>query len=103
MHHKLWNGAARGDGSGRVCGDDPDTEILDISMDRRMPTVVEAVTQEGMVFLIRGSGTMAEWQEVLPKMDGLIRERALPPLTEMERQTIIRYLSSHCEIVRLSS
>ena len=41
--------------------------------------------------------TMAEWQEVLPKMDGLIRERALPPLTEMERQSIIRYLSSHAK------
>ena len=28
-------------------------------MDGCMPTVVEAVTQEGMVFLIRGSG---QWQ-----------------------------------------
>lgn len=41
--------------------------------------------------------TMTEWLEVLPKMDRLIRERALPPLTEMERESIIRYLNSHAK------
>ena len=41
--------------------------------------------------------TMAEWQEVLPKMDRLIRERGLPPLTELEREAIIRYLSHHAK------
>ena len=41
--------------------------------------------------------TMAEWQEVLPKMDRLIRERGLPPLTEPEREAIIRYLSHHAK------
>lgn len=41
--------------------------------------------------------TMAEWLEVLPKMDRLIRERALPPLAEMERESIIRYLNSHAK------
>ncbi|TKS59084.1 MAG: hypothetical protein EWM73_03373 [Nitrospira sp.] len=41
--------------------------------------------------------TMAEWQEVLPLMDGLIRERGLPPLTEPEREAIIRYLSHHAK------
>jgi len=41
--------------------------------------------------------TMAEWQEVLPRMDRLIRERGLPPLTEPEREAIIRYLSHHAK------
>jgi len=41
--------------------------------------------------------TMAEWQEVLPKMDRLIREGGLPPLTEPEREAIIRYLSHHAK------
>jgi hypothetical protein len=41
--------------------------------------------------------TMAEWQEVLPIMDRLIRERGLPPLTESEREAIIRYLSHHAK------
>jgi mono/diheme cytochrome c family protein len=39
--------------------------------------------------------TMAEWQEILPKMDRLIRERGFPPLTEPEREAIIRYLIHH--------
>ena len=41
--------------------------------------------------------TMAEWHEVLPKMDRLIREGGLPPLTEPEREAIIRYLSHHAK------
>ena len=41
--------------------------------------------------------TMAEWQEVLLKMDRLTRERGLPPLTEPEREAIIRYLSHHAK------
>ncbi|PJA78470.1 MAG: hypothetical protein CO149_03880 [Nitrospirae bacterium CG_4_9_14_3_um_filter_51_5] len=41
--------------------------------------------------------TMAEWQEVLSKMDRLIRERGLPPLTKPEREAIIRYLSHHAK------
>lgn len=41
--------------------------------------------------------TMTEWQEVLPKMDRLIRERGLPPLTEPEREAIIRYLGHHAK------
>jgi hypothetical protein len=41
---------------------------------------------------------MAEWrQEILPKMDRLIRERGLPPLTEPEREAIIRYLNHHAK------
>ena len=41
--------------------------------------------------------TMAEWQEVLPKMDSLIRKKGLPPLTEPEREAIIRYLIRHAK------
>jgi len=53
---------------------------------------------------IRGHGvpdprfrTMAEWEQILPKMDRLIRERALPPLTESERDAIVRYLGHHAK------
>jgi hypothetical protein len=41
--------------------------------------------------------TMAEWEEILPKMERLIRERGLPPLTEPERTAINRYLSHHAK------
>jgi mono/diheme cytochrome c family protein len=41
--------------------------------------------------------TMAEWQEVLPQMDRLRRESGLPPLTEPDREAIIRYLSHHAK------
>jgi hypothetical protein len=41
--------------------------------------------------------TMAEWQEVLPKMDRLIHESGLPSMTEPEREAIIRYLSHHAK------
>jgi mono/diheme cytochrome c family protein len=42
--------------------------------------------------------TMAEWrQEILPKMDRLMSESGLPPLTEPEREAIIRYLSDHAK------
>jgi hypothetical protein len=34
--------------------------------------------------------TMEEWHEVLPKMDRMIRERGLPPLTKPKREAIIR-------------
>ena len=39
--------------------------------------------------------TMAEWQEELLNMDRLIHEKGLPPVTEREREAIIRYLSRH--------
>ena len=41
--------------------------------------------------------TLAEWQEILPKMESLIREKGLMPLTEPEREAIIRYLSHHAK------
>ena len=41
--------------------------------------------------------TMEEWQEVLQRMDRLIHESGLPPLTEPKREAIIRYLSRHAK------
>jgi hypothetical protein len=41
--------------------------------------------------------TMAEWYEVLPKMERLIRESGFPPLTVPKREAIIRYLSHHAK------
>lgn len=41
--------------------------------------------------------TMAEWEEILPKMERLIRERGHAPLTDSERETIVRYLSLHAK------
>ena len=41
--------------------------------------------------------TMAEWQKELLNMDRLIHEKGLPPLTEPEREAIIRYLSRHAK------
>jgi hypothetical protein len=41
---------------------------------------------------------MAEWRQgILPKMDRLIRESGLPPLTEPEHEAIIRYLGDHAK------
>ncbi len=41
--------------------------------------------------------TMAEWQDLLPKMEQLMREKGLPPLTDPEREAINRYLSRHAK------
>jgi hypothetical protein len=41
--------------------------------------------------------TMAEWQKELSRMEGLMREKGLPPLTDLERETINRYLSRHAK------
>ncbi|NOS80774.1 MAG: hypothetical protein HOP32_04225 [Nitrospira sp.] len=41
--------------------------------------------------------TMAEWEEELTRMDGLMREKGLPPLTAPDRGAIIRYLSRHAK------
>ncbi|TKB72272.1 MAG: hypothetical protein E8D46_14075 [Nitrospira sp.] len=41
--------------------------------------------------------TLAEWQEELTRMDRLIHEKGLPPMTEPEREAIIRYLSRHAK------
>jgi hypothetical protein len=40
---------------------------------------------------------MVEWQAVLPKMERLIREKGLAPLTEPERDAIVRYLGHHAK------
>jgi len=64
-------------------------------------------TPDGRVYAKRCGGchgipdprlrTKAEWHEVLPKMDGLILEKGLPPLTNPEREAITRYLSLHAK------
>ena len=64
-------------------------------------------TPDGRIYATRCGGchgtpdprlrTLAEWQIVLPKMDGLIREKGLAPLTESEREAIIRYLSRYAQ------
>jgi hypothetical protein len=41
--------------------------------------------------------TLAEWQQELTKMDRLMREKGLPPLTAPDREAIIRYLSRHAK------
>jgi mono/diheme cytochrome c family protein len=41
--------------------------------------------------------TMEEWQKELSRMEGLMREKGLPPLTEPEREAIVRYLSRHAK------
>lgn len=41
--------------------------------------------------------TMVEWQEVLPRMERLMQEKGLPPLTDLERETINRYLNRHAK------
>jgi mono/diheme cytochrome c family protein len=41
--------------------------------------------------------TMAEWREILPKMDERRREAGLPPLAESDREAIFRYLSRHAK------
>lgn len=42
--------------------------------------------------------SMAEWKEILPKMDRLIRERGHVPLNESEREAIVRYLKQHAKL-----
>ena len=41
--------------------------------------------------------TMEEWQKEVSRMEELMREKGLPPLTEPERAAITRYLSSHAK------
>lgn len=41
--------------------------------------------------------TMEEWQKELSRMEGLMRENGVPPLTVSEREAINRYLSRHAK------
>jgi hypothetical protein len=41
--------------------------------------------------------TMVEWQKELSRMEGLMREKGLSPLTEPEREAINRYLTRHAK------
>lgn len=42
--------------------------------------------------------TMAEWQKELTLMEDLMREKQLPPLTDPDREAIIRYLSRYAKL-----
>ncbi|MBS0154592.1 MAG: hypothetical protein JSS38_08375 [Nitrospira sp.] len=41
--------------------------------------------------------TMVEWQEELARMESLMREKGIPPLTAAEREAITRYLNRHAK------
>lgn len=41
--------------------------------------------------------TMVEWQAELARMEGLMREKGIEPLTNAEREAITRYLSRHAK------
>lgn len=41
--------------------------------------------------------TMAEWEKEVSRMEGLMREKGLPSLTELEREAIFRYLRLHAK------
>lgn len=41
--------------------------------------------------------TLTEWENELSRMEELMREKGLPPLTELEREAIIRYLQRHAK------
>jgi hypothetical protein len=41
--------------------------------------------------------TMEEWRKELSRMEELMREKGLPPLTDAEREAIIRYLTRHAK------
>jgi hypothetical protein len=40
---------------------------------------------------------MGEWQDLLPRMEQLMREKGLPPMTDPEREAINRYLNRHAK------
>ncbi len=101
MHTKICNGTVGADVGGRVwwgVSGIPDLDTPDGRVFAQRCGGCHGVSYKG------GHGvldprfrTMAEWQEVLPKMDLLISESGLPPLTESERETIIRYLRHHAK------
>lgn len=41
--------------------------------------------------------TMVEWQEELTRMESLMREKGLQPLTDPEHEAITRYLNRHAK------
>lgn len=41
--------------------------------------------------------TMEEWRKELSRMEALMQEKGLPPLTDVERDAINRYLSRHAK------
>ena len=41
--------------------------------------------------------SMMEWQEELARMESLMREKGIQPLTDPERESITRYLNRHAK------
>lgn len=41
--------------------------------------------------------TMVEWQEELARMEGLMREKGIHPLSGQDREAITRYLNRHAK------
>ncbi|MCP9468704.1 MAG: hypothetical protein NNA31_01755 [Nitrospira sp.] len=41
--------------------------------------------------------TLEEWKKEIARMEGLMREKGLPPLTDQDREAIFRYLALHAE------
>lgn len=41
--------------------------------------------------------TIVEWKKELSRMEGLMREKGIPPLTDVDREAITRYLSRHAK------
>lgn len=41
--------------------------------------------------------TLDEWKKEVPRMEGLMREKGLSPLTDQEREAIFRYLARHAK------
>jgi hypothetical protein len=41
--------------------------------------------------------TMVQWQEEVARMEGLMREKGMQPLTDPEREAITRYLNRHAK------
>jgi hypothetical protein len=40
---------------------------------------------------------MVEWQAALTRMEALMREKGIQPLTDSEREAITRYLNHHAK------
>lgn len=41
--------------------------------------------------------TMVQWQEEVARMEGLMREKGMQPLTDPKREAITRYLNRHAK------
>lgn len=41
--------------------------------------------------------TLDEWKKEVARMEGFMREKGLPPLTDQDREAIFRYLARHAK------